>query len=272
MIRLPPRSLDAATQQQLSQWQHEVDSLATYPARVETAKARFKDRNKKGNATFDVVRVQLVAMSHGARRCAYCEDSVGDEVEHIWPKDFFPERAFVWTNYLYACGGCNGAKLNRWRLRDAQGQLHDLRRTAAEREAKTYDAPPTGEPCFLDPRSEDPGAYLHLDLVDTFEITPRPGLGAWATDRAAWTIEHLKLNERPELIDARAGAYRCFVDHAKAHLYDLLVGAPAADLTRRRDALRRDDHPMVWHEMKRQRAHHPDLADLFTRAPELLDW
>ena len=173
MIRLPPRSLDAATQQQLSQWQHEVDSLATYPARVETAKARFKERNKKGNVTFDVVRVQLVAMSHGARRCAYCEDSVGDEVEHIWPKDFFPERAFVWTNYLYACGGCNGAKLNRWRLRDAQG---------------------------------------------------------------------------------------------------LLVGAPAADLTRRRDALRRDDHPMVWHEMKRQRAHHPDLADLFTRAPELLDW
>ena len=64
----------------------------------------------------------------GARRCGYCEDSDGDEIEHIKPRDLYPEKTFAWENYLLACGQCNRSKssrfLNREVLRVARSEAY----------------------------------------------------------------------------------------------------------------------------------------------------
>lgn len=58
----------------------------------------------------------LAAMSH--QKCAYCETPINAErsgqVEHFKPKSIFPLLAYEWNNYFLGCGGCNGAKSDKW--------------------------------------------------------------------------------------------------------------------------------------------------------------
>jgi hypothetical protein len=56
--------------------------------------------NRRGNAVFDAVERSLDQIARGIRRCAFCEDSMADEVEHFRPKDLYPQRVFRWPNYL----------------------------------------------------------------------------------------------------------------------------------------------------------------------------
>ncbi|MCP4109242.1 MAG: hypothetical protein GY749_27575 [Desulfobacteraceae bacterium] len=87
MIRLPDISLPDQIQENLRIYQKEVDSMPDYSERVENAKRLFKSRNRYANSTFRAVRSTLDQMCQGSRRCAYCEDSYADEIEHIRPKD-----------------------------------------------------------------------------------------------------------------------------------------------------------------------------------------
>lgn len=272
MIPLREGTLDPGSRSQLDAWQRELNSVTPYPARVEAGKELFKARNVASNATFRHVRTTLRAMSPGAVRCAYCEHSTGDEVEHIWPKDFYPERVFEWHNYLYACGICNGRKLNHWCLRIPGGACVSLSRTKAERESHAYGPPPTGDPFFIDPRTEDPMRFLRVDLVDTFVVVPRSGLDSWERERAEWTIEKLELNDREDLVEARANHYLAYLDRLRLHVADRDGGADCTSIDLRVAALQRMDHPMVWREMKRSRAHIVALAKLFESAPEALAW
>jgi len=107
MIKLPDVTLDEDTLRRLKDLQEQIDELPTFAGRSDLAKRLFSRRNIKGNAIFDKIKVQLTRMDSGASRCAYCEDSVSDEVEHIFPKDLYPGRCFDWDNYVYACGPCN---------------------------------------------------------------------------------------------------------------------------------------------------------------------
>ena len=90
MIRLPDVPLALAAKTQLRRWQSAIDRLPGYDARVAEAALRFKQRNTATNTTFKAVRASLDTMCSGGRRCAYCEDSAADEVEHVSPKG-------VWT-------------------------------------------------------------------------------------------------------------------------------------------------------------------------------
>src|SRR5437764_1421089 len=112
MIRLPNIVLPTDARQALHRYQGAVDGQPSYAKRVEAAERLFKSRNKASNRAFQVVRSKLHEMCSGARRCCYCEDSCADEVEHVRPKSLYPEYVFVWENYLYACGPCNGPKNN----------------------------------------------------------------------------------------------------------------------------------------------------------------
>lgn len=62
---------------------------------------------------------QLAAMSH--QKCAYCEHPINAErsaaVEHFRPKALFPTLVYEWENFFLGCGGCNGAKADRWPAR-----------------------------------------------------------------------------------------------------------------------------------------------------------
>jgi 5-methylcytosine-specific restriction endonuclease McrA len=112
VIRLPDLVLPVAARRQLRRWQAEIDDLAAYADRVSEAERRFELRNRAENPTFKGVRDGLDRTCSGGRRCAYCEDSAADEVEHVKPKALYPEACFRPENYVYGCGPCNGPKRN----------------------------------------------------------------------------------------------------------------------------------------------------------------
>jgi hypothetical protein len=178
---------------------------------------------------------------------------------------------FDWFNYLYACGICNGRKGNHWCIL-ANGTRHTLRRTNAERQAKTYAPPLQGDPLFINPREEDPMEFLRVDLLGTFEITARSKLAEHAKRRANWTIEKLELNLREDLVDARTNHYRMYIDRLKQHIIDRDHGESLDALGLRIEGIRRMDHPMVWREMCRSHTKIAELTPLFETAPEALHW
>src|SRR5438132_9320325 len=129
MLRLPDIPLPPSTQRQLTKYQNQINLKVDYAERVAAAKDRFAVYNTKDNPTFKSVKQVLTTLCSGARRCMYCEDSYADEVEHFKPKDLYPEAAFVWENYLYACGPCNGPKNNQFAVFSrSTGRFKDITR------------------------------------------------------------------------------------------------------------------------------------------------
>jgi uncharacterized protein (TIGR02646 family) len=269
MIRIRSRSLPREARDGLASYQAEIDAIASYPAKVEGAKARFSARNKAHNPVFRVVRETLDLMCRGPRRCMYCEDAPADEIEHFQPKDLYPELVFIWKNYLYACGPCNGPKNNQFAI-IRPGSPHHLVVTRKHRDPVV--APPRGRPALINPRVEDPLQFFELDLRDTFEFVSIAPAGSEEYERAEYTLRVLRLNERDYLIKARQSAYGAFTSHVRAYISDRDRGASQRTLARIPKAIRRSHHQTVWAEMKRQHAKIALIRPLFTAAPEALDW
>lgn len=262
----------------LREYQDVVDSKPSFPERSKEAKARFSSRNRKGNKVFDAVKKSLTDMCSGARRCVYCEDSVGDEVEHIFPKDLYPEKVFQWENYVYACGNCNGPKNNKFAIfRIDDGTFFSVNPPPGQ----PAQAPPAGDPVMINPRLEDPLQYCMLDLAGTFKFVAISPEGTREYQRVDYTFnEVLRLNheEREFLRQAREEAYGDY----KARLFEYVSrrnqGAPVDQLDAMVAQLKKKNHPTVWKEMQR---YHRDgilqdvdgeLDDLFVAAPEALNW
>ena len=266
MLYLEDPGLDAKTARGLRTYQRVVDSSGTYAERVNAGKTLFGRYNRQQNHVFRVVREQLASMCFGARRCGYCEDSVGDEVEHIRPKDLYPEAVFVWENYLLACGPCNGSKNNRFSVVRG-GRLVEVTR----RQGDPIRRPRSGPPAPINPRNEDPLTFLDLEIVDTFMFLPKEGLSEIDEARAGYTIEVLRLN-REVLLAARREAYGAH----RARLFEYRElrdgGRGEAVLTRLREAVKTSAHPTVWREMQRQQSVIEDLQPLFLDVPEALNW
>lgn len=251
----------------LEQYQAEVDGQSNYADRVAAAKSLFSRRNKKTNLAFAAVRTTLTGMCRGLGRCMYCEDTPADEVEHHSPKDLYPELVFVWRNYLYACGPCNGPKNNRFAVIDpSNARLIDVSRLR-----DTPVVPPAaGAPALIDPRREDPFDFLMLDLRDTFQLTPLHVPETPEYLRAEYTIRVLRLNERDLLVAARADAFGGYRARLREFVQQREAGASPSDLARLGNGFRTAPHATVWAEMKRQQQHLPELAELFAQAPEAL--
>ena len=250
----------------LHEYQSDVNGAGNYAARVAEGKRLFSSRNRPSNTTFHAVREKLSEMCAGAQRCVYCEDSVGDEVEHIKPKDLYPEDVFRWSNYVYACGTCNGRKNNKYSVITKDGRVEVTRPRGA-----AITPPMPGEPAFVNPRVEDPLALMAMDLLGTFFVLPRDGLDAVEADRADFTIETLDLN-RDLLLEARKNAFGGY----RARLFEYRIkrdaGASAAELDRLRRDLLATPHPSVWEEMKRQAADIPAIGGMFESVPEAWAW
>lgn len=269
MLPIPDRPLPAATATQLGDYQAEVDTADGFAARVDVAKRLFASRNRKDNPTFQTVRSVLAQMCGGIRRCMYCEDSVADEIEHIRPKDLYPDLVFVWPNYLYACGPCNGGKSNKYFVfRAGTQELVNVARRWNEPSVP----PPDGLPVFLDPRQENPLDWLRLDLLETFRFLPRRNLNDRDRTRAKQTIEILGLNDRELLPKARRVAYESLLALLERYARQKAEQAAETELAKTRAAILDQPHPTVWAEMKRQRHLIPELDRLFSSVPEALTW
>lgn len=269
MIRLPPTSLSPVAQGQLRRYQSSIDELPVYADRVAEAGRKFKTANSPKNATFRAVRQTLSEMCSGARRCVYCEDSFADEVEHISPKSLYPERAFVWENYVYACGPCNGPKNNRFSVFQA-GSRTEI--NVARKRGEPVVPPQAGEPLLIDPRTENPLDFMELDLLGTFLFLPTAPRGTTAFRRAEYTIDALRLNERDYLIQARGEAYGSYRARLAEYIDRRARGDSRTKLRLRQHAVIKMGHPTVWREMQRQHTLVAELGELFASAPEALEW
>lgn len=269
MIRLPNLPLPKPALTRLVGYQRELDSLPDYEKRVERAQERFSSLNRKGDPTFDSVKATLSKMCVGVQRCAYCEDSLADEVEHIRPKALYPEWVFAWMNYLYACGPCNGPKNNRFAVfAQGSGTLTNVGR----RRGDPVVPPVAGHPVLLDPRVDDPTAFMRLDLVDTFFFTATAAPGTMEHERAKYTIDLLGLNRREVLPRARRAAYLDYRAHLSQYVSEKNQGQDPEHLERLTQDIRTRQHATVWLEMKRQHLLIPKLKPLFEEAPEALGW
>jgi len=269
MIRLPEIALANAAEAGLRALQDEVNAVGSYADQVAEGKRLFELRNIRGNAIFDEVKRTLDRMCSGARRCAYCEDSAADEVEHVRPKDLYPQVVFAWSNYIYACGPCNGPKGSHFAVLDTDGA------TAIEISRKRgapLVPPRAGEPALIDPRVEDATQLMLLDLRETYFFTARATKGTRDHARADYTIRTLRLNIRPELVRARREAYLDYVGRVHHYQHERDHGGSADRLAELRDGILRRQHPTVWREMLRQRDRLPDLRKLFADVPEAAAW
>ena len=255
-----------------------VDASADYPVRVETAKVQWdqKGSTQVKAAAFRTVRATLSEMCVGPVRCAYCEDSLADEIDHILPKTLFPERAFDWQNYLYACGPCNGPKSNRYGVSAGIKIIEFVRQRGV-----SVVPPPTGIPGFINPRTEDPLLFFELDLggvtpdgdfiEGTFELLPINGLPDVGNARARFTIDVLGLN-REVIRVARANAFGGFRARLREYAERKEAGEPASTLARIKQDLLSTSHLTVFAEMQRQRALLPEINSLLERVPEAMTW
>ncbi|MCK1452966.1 hypothetical protein IVB36_19195 [Bradyrhizobium sp. 35] len=262
MITLDDVPISPGAQTRLAAWQAEINTLRSYRARVAEAASKFSTRNNRRNKTFQEVRAALERMCCGAKRCCYCEDSAADEVEHIAPKTLFPERVFDWTNYIYACGPCNGPKNNRYSYITPLGETKEFVRTRGGRLV----APPGGCDALIDPRREDPLNFMQLDLSGTFCFVPI-GTDPILVRRAVWTIEVLDLN-KPTLTRARSCACFNYMNALRFYAGQKLANVPVAELEQTKVMVLSQPHPTVLLEMQRS-----PLADpLFVGIPEARTW
>jgi uncharacterized protein (TIGR02646 family) len=263
MIQLPHVELHADALAALRRYQAEVDAVDDFAARVKHAAESFSSRNRPEQKTFAAVKAALAKMCCGARRCAYCEDSAADEVEHIRPKSRYPEAVFVWPNYLYACGPCNGAKSNRFAIFPGEN--------LPQVEVADSDGPSiAGTPVFINPREENAMQWITLDLRTCLFVATAPK-STQPHERAIYTLEVLRLN-RDLLIEARKAALHNYRAHLRNYVQSKISSAAADALDEIRDIISRHQHPTVWREMQRQHDKHDFLRTLFAAAPEALSW
>jgi len=255
---------------QLAKYQETVDTKETYVERIGFAKKDFSIKNTRKNRTFNMVKSALRTMSGPGERCHYCEDSKADEVEHLLPKDVYPEHCYNWNNYLYACGPCNGPKGNLCAIIDAETrELIPFRRL----DGQPFAPPPIGIIAIIDQVAENPLDYFYLDIKDYFLFSELPEQGTPAYLKAQFTLKTLRLNERPSLIKQRQLAYDHFIHRLTLYVQEKdRLNPDAVKLSKMEIGIKEEHHQTVWQEMKRQHHQIPELTSLFVSAPEALGW
>jgi uncharacterized protein (TIGR02646 family) len=267
-----------ATLDKLKEFQDEIDKLNLFADKSAKAKDMFSKKNTKKNKQFQEIKKCLTEMCNSTRRCVYCEDSIGDEVEHIYPKDIYPEKCFSWDNYVYACGPCNGPKNNKFAVfKNDDGSFAEVNPP----KGKPANEPPKGEGALINPRIENPLNYAILDLSGTFKFYPLPDLNQKDKKKMEYSYnEVLRLNnaEREPLRQARENAYENYSARLFKYVNKKNAGESQSVLEKIVEGIQKENHPTVWKEM--QRYYNQNLLDsvdielkeLFDNAHEALNW
>lgn len=135
----------------------------------------------KDNKTFKEVKEKLRDMCPGIERCMYCEDSAGTDIEHFYPKDTYPSKAFEWDNYLLACSTCN-----------------------SNYKRDQFPLGPEDQPLLINPVEEEPGDHISL--------SPKTGKYTELTAKGAKSIDIYGLNRDP-LVKGRYYAWASVQAH-----------------------------------------------------------
>jgi len=294
MIHLPSNPLDATLAQSLSKIQSDVDAKIPFVEKVAEA-ARSWDN--KPVSVFNPLKSHLTATCISDRICNHCEQDEAADIEHIYPKSHFPEKSFQWDNYIPACKKCNtDVKNDHFAVFAPTGSTSIPLPERQKKGARI--APITGDGVLLNPRIEDPMAYLWLELrpinnqllfvpLDTKKASRSP-------IRASCTQKLLPLN-RSQLATSRYQAANYFIsvlgmyvkvktcrsfealDEATNDFRPINTAIPFIQeqqsiLTSLKADIPHYPHPTVWAELKRQRADLRKARTIFEQIPEALQW
>lgn len=234
-------------------------------------------------------------MSMGVELCAYCENNEATDIEHIFPKKHYPDKCFVWANYVMACGNCNTRyKSDRFSLFVPFGTSTAINATPPKGQ---YRKPENTDALFINPRKEDPMAFMKLGLrFQQYLFVETAAAGTRDFLRAQYTIALLGLNKREPLRVARQSAAKFYFNRFQKYvnlggatnhqeIEDIFADdfhsvdrtrTAASERRRIRAVLKKEivqhHHPTVWKEMIRQRAILPRTNALLALAPEALSW
>ena len=117
MRRIIRTALPPATQTVLDDWQKKANKKRVAEAlniESEWKRARQARPLKKALSV-------LKTMAGERKRCTYCVDSHGTDVEHFWPKAPYPERMYSWPNLLLR--GCEEIVASGLQRGEAGAQL-----------------------------------------------------------------------------------------------------------------------------------------------------
>jgi uncharacterized protein (TIGR02646 family) len=287
------QALTADSQKELTKLQNEVNKKVSFAQKAAKAQSLWNNKNNKKSPdkrkkAFVEIREKLMKMCVSIGICNYCEQSEANDIEHIYPKSFFPIFAFVWTNYLLVCKQCNTAfKLDKCFVIDSSGKIHVTVRGNEPIHPTT---------AFINPRTENPAAYMIMNTQD-FEFEILDGLSTTDYNKADKTLEILALNTRDTLIATRKAAAIYFYQRIDLlnkllntetieQIHHLLTPYDAyLDDTKTLTELKSDikagfkkdilqhAHPSVWAAIKLVDSKAtPKWIALFQQLPEVLGW
>jgi uncharacterized protein (TIGR02646 family) len=268
VIQLAEGTLPANAQKWLERWQRDLDGMADYLSQAGAVQELWQQRTT--TKTLRKAREVLAGMCGGLERCCYCEENHAHQIEHFYPKSLYPRYAFVWDNFLFSCSECNTEKHDAFAIFPTGSDTRtDVIRSGV--------APLDGDPTLINLRTEDPLRFLLLDLRDTFEYLPYPGLTPRDRERAEYTIHILRLNDRDRLVKLREDSFIEYHDLLSKYRDLQRKNAPEGEREKRKGAIRRHPFRGVWEEMKRWHRQFPKglpdgVGELFRECPEALEW
>ena len=141
-------------------------------------------RNVSRTSQFSEIRTQLNAMAGFRKRCMYCVDSDGSDIEHFRPKSVYKDHVFVWANLLLCCAPCGRFK------------------------GKQFPLDKANQPLLIDPSLDDPWKYMDFD-TETGNLDARYDLETSAYSvKGLETVRILKLNAREHLSNGYKTTYK----------------------------------------------------------------
>ena len=289
MLQLDKNNLPTPTQQVLNNLQKAVDEKIGFAAQVSEAQKLWKSKGgAQGELAFVQISKALRGMCVYVNVCNYCEQNEANDIEHIYPKSFFPSYAFTWDNYILACKQCNTAyKLDKCFVLDANGDVYEVKRG---------EEPLHQTVAMINPRLEDPNKFVWLDLqTRRFEI--REDLTLLDYNKADRTLFILQLNNRDLLIEDRKNTAIYYyqrlelltriMDAKSIAEIDVLLSPhdDRIDNTLTLEQLKKSlndsfkthltnfKHPSVWNSIKTiERKSTPKWKAIFDKIPEAVDW
>ena len=295
MIKLNSKNIQPSSVNHLDKIQQEIDNEPTFEAQVKKANSKWNNKSYgAGKDAFKDIKDVLTQMSVGVELCVYCEQNEATDIEHIFPKKLYPEKAFKTSNYVLACSKCNSHyKSDKFSIFNPINSKIEEDVTPAR---GTYVKPANSDALFINQLVDDPMDLLELDFViDQFCFTERYPVGTREHKKAEYTIRILGLNTRANLISSRRSAtnfyYSRLEQYVKAkstinfhELGNAINDVGYIDQTldfssvkyKVLEAIKNDivtySHPTVWKELLRQRQSLPKTNALLDQAPEVLNW
>ncbi len=289
MLQLENRDLPDDIQNVLTGLQQKVNNAPDFAAKVKEAQTLWKTKGSTGGKkAFKKIAEELAGMCVYVNVCNYCEQNEANDIEHIYPKSFFPSHTLDWNNYILACKQCNTAfKLDKCFVIDSEGKVNEVKRGQE---------PLHSTVAIINPRTDNPLHFMWLN-TQTRKFDIQDNLSKKDFNIADKTLNILQLNERDLLIEDRKNSAIYYYERMKT-LVEILEADSINDIENAlspyeneidktltmqeiknqikgnfKTHVNRFKHPSVWYSIKKiESVATPRWKEIFDKIPEARNW